>query len=143
MNPKIVPKIRKEKISNILSNSYLTNSENTCEVEGIIHSWIGIEQFNHNSSVIATLNQLFGENFELKEIYYEDIGYYFFKIILEAKKLGECCGVNNNLGIKIKIVEQNVHICNEIKKNGLIYDENNELSVNINDIITFYISQNK
>ena len=143
LSPKIVPKISKEKISNILSNSYLTNSENTCEVEGIIHSWIGIEQFNHNSSVIATLNQLFGENFEIKEIYYEDIGYYFFKIILEAKKLGECCGVNNNLGIKIKIVEQNVHICNEIKKNGLIYDENNELSVNINDIITFYISQNK
>ena len=143
LSPKIVPKINKEKISNILSNSYLTNSENTCEVEGIIHSWIGIEQFNHNSSVIATLNQLFGENFEIKEIYYEDIGYYFFKIILEAKKLGECCGVNNNLGIKIKIVEQNVHICNEIKKNGLIYDENNELSVNFNDIITFYISQNK
>ena len=143
LSPKIVPKINKEKISNILSNSYLTNSENTCEVEGIIHSWIGIEQFNHNSSVIATLNQLFGENFEIKEIYYEDIGYYFFKIILEAKKLGECCGVNNNLGIKIKIMEQNVHICNEIKKNGLIYDENNELSVNINDIITFYISQNK
>ena len=57
--------------------------------------------------------------------------------------MGECCGVNNNLGIKIKIVEQNAHICNEIKKNGLIYDENNELSVNINDIITFYISQNK
>ena len=139
LSPKIVPKISKEKISNILSNSYLTNSENTCEVEGIIHSWIGIEQFNHNSSVIATLNQLFGENFEIKKIYYEDIGYYFFKIILEAKKLGECCGVNNNLGIKIKIVEQNAHICNEIKKNGLIYDENNELFESYNYDYLFYI----
>ena len=31
----------------------------------------------------------------------------------------------------------------KLKKNGLIYDENNELSIHINDIITFYISQNK
>ena len=143
LNPKIVPKINKDNISNLLTNSYLTNSEDTCEVEGIIHTWIGIEQFEFNSSILSTINQLFGNNFEIKEIFYEDIGYYFFKIILEAKIVGECDGVNNNLGIKIKIVDKDMHICNEIKKNGLIYDENNELSVNINDTITFYISQNK
>ena len=143
LNPKIVPKLNKDNISNILTNSYLTNSEDTCEVEGLIHTWIGIEQFDFNSNVLTTLNELFGKNFEIKEIYYEDNGYYFFKVILEAKIIGECDGVNNNLGIKIKIVDKNKHICNEIKKNGLIYDENNELSVNINDIITFYISQNK
>ena len=144
LNPKIVPKLNKENIDNILVDSYLTNSENTCEVEGIIHSWIGIEQLESNLSVLSTLTQLFGNNFDIKEVYYEDVGYYFFKIILEAKKEGECGGINNNLGINIKIYNKNKHICNEIKKNGLIYDENNnELCINIDDIITFYISQNK
>ena len=47
------------------------------------------------------------------------------------------------LGINIKIYEKDKPICNEIKKNGLIYDEKNELSIHINDIINFYISQNK
>ena len=143
LNPKVVPKLDKAKISNILVDSYLTNSENTCEVEAIINTWIGIEQLENNSNVISTLNQLFGNNFDIKEVYYEDVGYYFFKIILEAKKEGECGGINNNLGINIKIYEKDKHICNEIKKNGLIYDEKNELSIHINDIIIFYISQNK
>ena len=144
LNPKIVPKLSKDKISNVLIESYLTNSENTCEVEGIIHQWIGIEQLENNSNVISTLSMLFGNNFEVKEIYYEDVGYYFFKVILEAKKEGECGGINNNLGINLKINKKDKHICNEIKKNGLIYDENNnDLTVNIGDIITFYISQNK
>ena len=144
LNPKVIPKINKDKISDILIDSYLTNSENTCEVEGIIHSWIGIEQLENNVNVINTLKQLFGNHFFVKEVYYEDIGYYFFKIILEAKKEGECGGINNNLGIKLIIYDKNKHICNEIKKNGLIYDEhNNELKINIDDVITFYISQNK
>ena len=143
LNPKIVPKINKEKISNILCDSYLTNSENTCEVEGLVHTWIGIEQLDNNINVISTLKQLFGNYFNINEVYYEDIGYYFFKIILQAKKEGICGGINNNLGINIKIYDKDKHICNEIKKNGLIYDENNELSIHINDIITFYISQNK
>ena len=144
LSPKVIPKINKDKISDILIDSYLTNSENTCEVEGIINSWIGIEQLENNVNVIDTLKQLFGNHFFVKEVYYEDIGYYFFKIILEAKKEGECGGINNNLGIKLIIYDKNKHICNEIKKNGLIYDEhNNELKINIDDVITFYISQNK
>ena len=142
--PKIVPKINKENISNILAESYLTNGENTCEVEGLVHIWIGIEQLENNTTVINTLKELFGNTFDINEIYYEDNGYYLFKIILQAKKEGNCGGINNNLGINIKILNKNKHICNEIKKNGLIYDENNnDLTVNIGDIITFYISQNK
>ena len=143
LNPKNIPKIKKNKLTDILLESYLTNSENTCEVEGIIKSWIGIEQLENNINVMNTLKELFGNYFEVLQVFYEDIGYYFFKIILEAKNEGECSGVDNNLGINIKIFNTDKHICNEVKKNGLIYDENNELSVNINDIITFYISQNK
>lgn len=143
LNPKILPKIQKSKISNIAIQSYLTNSESTCEVEGLVNGWLGIEQLENYNSVIKTLYDLFGNYFNINEIYFEDVGYYFFKVILVAKKVGECNGINNNLGIKININEKEFVISNEIKKNGLIYDEKNELNVNIDDIIIFYISQNK
>ena len=143
LNPKIVPKIQKSKISNISILSYLTNSENTCEVEGLINDWLGIEQLDNYSTVIKTLEDLFGNYFNINEVYFADVGYYFFKVILQAKNIGECNGINNNLGIKIKIHPKEEKITNEIKKNGLIYDEKNELNINIDDIIKFYISQNK
>ena len=143
LNPRILPKIRKSKISNIAIQSYLTNSESTCEVEGLVNGWLGIEQLENYNSVISTLCDLFGNYFDINEVFYEDVGYYFFKVILEAKRVGECNGINNNLGIKIKIHPKESIIYNEIKKNGLIYDEKNELNVNLDDLITFYISQNK
>jgi len=143
LNPRIVPKIKMDNISKLPSESYLTNSENTCEVEELVNGWLGIEQLDNYKSVMKTLDDLFGNYFSINEIYFEDVGYYFFKVILQAKNEGECNGINNNLGINIKIYPKDKPITNEIKKNGLIYDENNELTVNIDDIITFYISQNK
>ena len=143
LNPKIVPKINKNKIAETHIKSYLTNSENTCEVEGLVNGWLGIEQLENNISVMKTLYDLFGEYFDINEVFFEDVGYYFFKVILKAKSLGECTGKDNNLGIKIKIYPKEKSISNEVKKNGLIYDEKNELNINLDDIITFYISQNK
>ena len=143
LNPRIVPKINKNNLPKFPSESYLTNSENTCEVEGLVNGWLGIEQLDNYKSVMKTLEDLFGNYFSINEIYFEDVGYYFFKVILQAKNKGECNGINNNLGINIKIYPKDKAITNEIKKNGLIYDEKNELTVNIDDIITFYISQNK
>ena len=143
LNPRIVPKIKKNNLLKFPSESYLTNSENTCEVEGLVNGWLGIEQLDNYKSVMKTLYDLFGNFFSINEIYFEDVGYYFFKVILQAKNEGECNGINNNLGINIKIYPKDKAITNEIKKNGLIYDEKNELIVNIDDIITFYISQNK
>ena len=83
------------------------------------------------------------KNFIIKDIYYDDVGYFFFKIILKAYKVGICSGKEGNLGVKIHILPINTNITNEIKKNGLIYDENNELAINVGDVIAFYISQNK
>ena len=140
--PRIIPPLKKKAIDTSYV-SYLTNSENTCEVEGIIHSWIDIDQLENSKPVIQTLIDLFGNYFSINEIYYDDVGYYFFKIILQAKYEGQCTGINNNLGIKINVFPKDTIIINEVKKNGLIYDERNELNVNIDDLITFYISQNK
>jgi hypothetical protein len=145
MNPKIIPKIDKSYIKDLYTQAYLTNSQSTCEVEGLVLEcgWLGIEQMDSSDNVINTLNELFGEFFEINKIFFQDVGYYFFKIILKAKKQGKCQGKNNNLGITINIWPQDIHITNEVKKNGFIFDENNELNINVDDILTFYISQNK
>ena len=114
-----------------------------CEVEKMINEWNKISLLNKGEIVQRTVNSLFGNNFIIKDIYYDDVGYFFFKIILQAYKIGICSGKQDNLGIKIHILPINSKITNEIKKNGLIFDENNELTINVGDIITFYISQNK
>ena len=116
---------------------------NICEVEQIIGEWNKINFLESGDIVKKNLDDLFGNNFIIQEINYDDVGYFFFKIILKAYKIGSCNGREGNLGIKINIFPINSNITNEIKKNGLIFDENNELAVNVGDIITFYISQNK
>ena len=116
---------------------------NNCEVEEIIHEWNKLCLLENCEIVKKNLDELFSQNFIIKEIHYDDVGYLFFKILLKAYKVGTCNGKDGNLGIKINIQPINYHITNEIKKNGLIFDENNELTVNVGDIITFYISQNK
>ena len=114
-----------------------------CEVENMIYQWNKIELLDKGEIVKKNLNDLFSENFVIKDIYYDDVGYFFFKIILKAYKVGICSGKEGNLGVKIHILPINTNITNEIKKNGLIYDENNELAINVGDVIAFYISQNK
>jgi len=123
-------------------NAHL-NTINNCEVEEIIHEWNKLCLLENCEIVKKNLDELFSNNFIIKEIHYDDVGYLFFKILLKAYKVGTCNGKDGNLGIKINILPINYHITNEIKKNGLIFDENNELTVNVGDIITFYISQNK
>ena len=114
-----------------------------CEVEKMIYEWDNIDLLEKGDIVQKNLNDLFSDNFIIKEIYYDDVGYFFFKIILKAYKIGICSGKEGNLGIKIHVLPIGFNNTNEIKKNGLIYDENNELSINVGDKITFYISQNK
>ena len=114
-----------------------------CEVERMIFEWNKIILLDRGDIVKKNLSELFSDNFIIKEIYYDDVGYFLFKVILKAYKIGICSGKNGNLGIKIHILPINSNITNEIKKNGLIFDENNELAINVGDMIIFYISQNK
>lgn len=119
------------------------NNVNLCEVEQIVNEWYKIDLLENCEIVKKNVNDLFGQNFIIQEINYEDAGYFLFKIILKAYKIGSCSGREGNLGIKMNILPINSNITNEVKKNGLIFDENHELTVNVGDIIIFYISQNK
>ena len=114
-----------------------------CEVENMVNEWNKIANLDKGEIVQKNLNELFSDNFIIKEIYYDDVGYFFFKIILKAYKVGICSGKEGNLGIKIHVLPINSSITKKKKKNGLVFDENNELAINVGDMIIFYISQNK
>jgi hypothetical protein len=62
---------------------------------------------------------------------------------MKANKIGTYIGNENNIGIKINIINENEILENEAKKNNLIFDEKNELNVRLNDLIIFYITQTK
>ena len=131
--PKIIKKSGKNNFDSI----------NKCEVEQVINDWNKLSSLIYCKTVEKNIKSLFGDYFIIKDIFYDDVGYFFFKIILEANIVGTCTGKDGNLGIKINILPIESNITNEVKKNGLIFDENNELAVNVKDILTFYISQNK
>ena len=116
---------------------------NTCEVEKLVNMWSGISNLANYETVMKNIENLFGKFFIIKNVFYDDVGYFFFKVILQAYNIGTCNGIGGNIGIKINIMPINTKATNEVKKNGLIFDENNELTVNVGDIITFYLSQNK
>ena len=95
----------------------MTNSENTCEVEGIIHSWIGIEQLENNSNVTDTLAQLFGNNFDVKEVISMKNLFYKCKGLNEL----DLRGFNT---LKCQIFDNMFGECNEM--NVTIYNKYNE-----------------
>jgi len=63
-----------------IKNQNETNNLNICEVEHIINEWNKISLLENGEIVKKNIDDLFWKNFIIKEINYEDIGYYFFKI---------------------------------------------------------------
>ena len=98
---------------------YFISNTNKCEVENIIGEWNKLCLLENCNVVKKNIENLFGNNFVIKEINYDDVGYYFFKIILKAYKIGICSGKEGNLGIKINVLPINSNISNEIKKMDL------------------------
>jgi hypothetical protein len=47
------------------------------------------------------------------------------------------------LGISIEVINNKETLCNEVKKNCLIFDRKNEIQARVGDIVVFYISKNK
>ena len=114
-----------------------------CEIENLKNSWSSINQIENSDIVIQNIKNIFIDNFQVDKIFFDDVGYYIFKIILKAIKTGNSNRKDNNIGILINIFDEGKNVENEVKKNGLIFDEKNEININIGDYITFYISQNK
>ncbi len=92
--------------------------------------------------MLGRINDLFKSNFEMKNAYYDDVGYYLFKLIMIAKKPGKVL-CSKEIGLEIIVKGDKDITTNEIKKNDLLYENINFLQLRIGDILTFYISHAK
>lgn len=128
-----------------------------CELEVIKSVWADINNFNfsftgtkenlnsHKLNIKETINKkvedVFHPFFKVIKILVCDMGYFIFKIILQAVETGIIS--RERLGIKIVIKQQNKKIRNEVKKNGLLYENSNSLELRLNDYLICYISHTK
>lgn len=138
-------------------NSSEFDTKRFCELELLKTVWTDIENFNYHKLnsmyqfnekyqiiaeiILNKINVMFQENFSIKNIYFCDIGYFIFKIIVQVKKAGRI--LKDKLGIELILRESNHSLRNEIKKNYLVYENCNILEMRVNDYLIFYISHNK
>lgn len=127
-----------------------------CELELLKGVWNDISLFEDSSQLKAMVNRQFESLFDIRDIVFDDVGYFIFKIYLLAIKTGVIAR-ENNLGIVIKVVSNNLYgkqtlidesntnniVSNEVKKNNLIYDRKNEIQLQLGDTLVFYMSRNK
>ena len=112
------------------------------------NSWKNFhEKENLSENFVQNINNilaLFSPFLTPLEIKWDNIGYYLTRIKFKCVRIGE---INNNnvrdfLNYVIRIVSKDENIINEVRKNNLIYDnENNEyLYMKLDDILIFYFS---
>ena len=89
-----------------------------CEIENLKNSWSSINQIENSDIVIQNIKNIFIDNFQVDKIFFDDVGYYIFKIILKAIKTGNSNGKDNNIGILINIFDEGKNVENEVKKMG-------------------------
>lgn len=99
------------------------------------------QKFNIKETINKKVEDVFHPFFKLTKILVCDMGYFIFKIILQAVEIGTIS--RDKLGIKIIIKQQNQRIQNEVKKNALLYENSNSLELRVNDYLICYISHTK
>ena len=131
------------KFSWVQARRYLSNDRD-CEVESLKNIWNDLSLLDGWKSISQSIHEIFGEYFIINKIFFDDVGYFIFKIYLTANKIGKIeSSQNDYIGMTIYIKKKGEIIENEVKKNCLIFDEKNELNVTQGDNIIFYISKSK
>ena len=87
-----------------------------CEIENLKNSWSSINQIENSDIVIQNIKNIFIDNFQVDKIFFDDVGYYIFKIILKAIKTGNSNGKDNNIGILINIFDEGKNVEKKSKK---------------------------
>lgn len=114
-----------------------------CELELYKTKWTKLEgNLTDYDLVLNKIYSLFEPYFKVENVWFDDIGYLIFKIQLIASKKGIVPSFIE-LGIFIEVIDINHCICNEVKKNYLLYDIKNEIQCRVGDNFVFYLSKNK
>ena len=122
-----------------------------CEIELIKNIWKKVSR-DSNEKTYDSLGKAFEPCFIIKDIFYDNVGYIIYKIVLIACKEGKIgfsridesiSNISNafNIGISIIVKEPCHSILNEVKKNCLIYDRKNMVQCRVGDILIFYFTK--
>ena len=112
-----------------------------CEMELCKGKWNDIILLDDSDTYIGELKNKFKKNFHIMNILFDNVGYLIFKFYLEGIIPG-VIGPDDEIGMKIKVLDFNEKKSNEAKKNNLVFDRKNEIQMHIGDIFIFYISKN-
>ena len=89
--------------------------------------------------MIFRINKLFEPFFDIKKIYFGNIGVNIFKVELLAIKAGEI-NDKNKIEIKIKIKEKDDYVENEIRKNNLLFERRDIFEIRVGESLLYYFS---
>ena len=112
-----------------------------CEMELCKGKWNDIILLDDSGMYIGELKNKFKKNFHIMNILFDNVGYLIFKFYLEGIIPG-VIGPDDEIGMKIKVLDYNEKKSNEAKKNNLVFDRKNEIQMHIGDVLIFYISKN-
>ena len=112
-----------------------------CEMELCKGKWNDIILLDDSDMYIGELKNKFEKNFHIMNILFDNVGYLIFKFYLEGIIPG-VIGPDDEIGMKIKVLDFNEKKSNEAKKNNLVFDRKNEIQMHIGDVLIFYISKN-
>lgn len=118
-----------------------------CEVELVKNVWKKMT-IDSNPKTFKSLTSVFEPYFVLKEIWWDNIGYLVYKLVLIAciegnlvgKSSCQSIGKFDSLGISIHVRSITSPITNEVKKNSLIFDRKNAVECRVGDILIFYFT---
>ena len=117
-----------------------------CEYENLCFHWkiINRERFNDRIfiDILNKVKQKFKPYFEIKNIMFENIGFYVFKFYLVAVRIGRIDSkiINDDFGINIIIKNRRDYVENEIKKNNLLLEGKEIYEMRLGDTIMVYLS---
>ena len=109
------------------------------ECEEICAHWKNINLYQQHKSLIFRINKLFEPFFEVKKIYFGNIGVNIFKVELLAIKSGEI-NDKNKIEIKIRIKEKEDYVENEIRKNNLLFERRDIFEIRVGESLLYYFS---
>ena len=113
------------------------NNIRISEYEELCTYWKNINLYEYKDLILKMIKTYFGTFFEIKQIYYDNIGIYIFKAQLKAIKSGFIKN-KKSVGINIKIVEKKNVIKNEIRKNNLLFEKRDVVEIRNGDEVVYY-----
>ena len=119
-----------------IQNNYIDNIR-ISEYESICKHWKKVRNEYKKIDTLKELKTYFEAYFKINDIFYDSFGLIIYKFHLTAEKCRTL--INNKLNINIIIKESGDYIENEIKKNNLLFERDNNFEIRVGDSIIFYV----